>query len=182
MVARLAAGFRKGARVSIGGTGRTVVALTVAAQALAFPAAAALAATPAATATLVVHIHNIRNGAGRVHVDLCGEAEFLHDGCARKAEVPARAGAVTMTFAGVPPGRYAIQLTHDENGDGKVNRGLFGIPREGVGFSNDAPIRFGPPRFADAALTLAPGTRTVEVRMRYFLGASGPAAPRNARH
>ena len=40
-------------------------------------------------------------------------------------------------------GRYAVQAFLDENGNGEVDRALFGIPKEGVGFSNDAKIRLG---------------------------------------
>ncbi|WP_156679936.1 DUF2141 domain-containing protein [Sphingomonas profundi] len=128
--------------------------------------------------TLVIHVGNVRSAAGRVHADLCPERTFLKDGCGRSVEAPAVPGTTIVTIAGVPPGRYAVQLSHDENGNGRVDRGLFGIPKEGVGFSNDAPIRFGPPKFADAAIDVRPGSQTIDVRMRYFSGPSGPPAPR----
>ena len=138
------------------------------------------AAAPAAPpgATLVLDVGNVRNGAGRVHVDLCVEREFLKDGCPLTIEVPAKAGVTMLTMRGIPPGRYAVQLFHDENGNGKVDRGLFGIPKEGVGFSNDAPIRLGPPKFADAAIAIVPGSQRIAIRMRYFSGPSGPPGAR----
>ena len=43
------------------------------------------------------------------------------------------------------------------------------VPKEGFGFSRDAPVRFGPPRFAAAALTLGEGEVRAEIRMRYLL-------------
>lgn len=51
----------------------------------------------------------------------------------------------------VAPGRYAIRLFHDRNGDGKLGTNLMGIPNEPFGFSNDAPVQFGPPAFEAAA-------------------------------
>lgn len=117
---------------------------------------------------------NVRNAKGRVRVDICPEAAFLGDGCAYAGTAPARAGITTVILRGVPAGRYAAQAFHDENDNGRVDRALFGIPKEGVGFSNDAPIRLAPPKFADAAIDLDGRPRAIAFRMRYFLGAAAP--------
>ncbi len=154
---------------------RRLATLLIAAMLL--PAARIQAAAPP-EGTLVIQVDNVRNAAGRIHADVCTEGRFLKDGCPFSAEAPAHPGETTLTVRGVPPGRYAVQLFHDENLNGKVDRGLFGIPKEGVGFSNDAPIRFGPPKFAAAAIDLAAGSRTIGITMHYFAGQSGPAAAR----
>jgi uncharacterized protein (DUF2141 family) len=133
-------------------------------------------AAPAMAGALSVRVTNVRNAKGRVHVDLCPEARFLKDDCPYSASVPAAAGTVIIRIEGVPDGLYAAQLFHDENGNGKTDQGLFGIPKEGVGFSNDAPIRLSPPRFADAVFPVAGGVTSISVRMRYFTGPSGPPA------
>jgi uncharacterized protein (DUF2141 family) len=121
---------------------------------------------PAGAATLKIDITNVRNTTGRVHVDLCRTAEFLKK-CAVVADVMAAKGTTMVTIENVAPGTYAVQATYDENGNGKVDRGLFGIPREGVGFSNDAPIRLGPPKWADA-MFVVDGDRQITLKMRYF--------------
>ena len=75
---------------------------------------------------------------------------------------------VTIVFNDVAPGEYAISLLHDENGNGKVDKTLF-VPKEGFGFSRDAQLRLGPPRFSAAALSVgqdAPVYQTI--RMRYL--------------
>lgn len=46
-------------------------------------------------------------------------------------------GSATYTFKNVPYGEYAIKFFHDENGSGKLEYGLFGIPRKQYGFSNN---------------------------------------------
>jgi uncharacterized protein (DUF2141 family) len=56
------------------------------------------------------------------------------------------AGNPAITFANVAPGRYAVALFHDENANGRLDKVLM-VPKEGFGFSRDAPVRFGPPRF-----------------------------------
>ena len=75
---------------------------------------------------------------------------------------------VTIVFNDVTPGEYAISLLHDENGNGKVDKALF-VPTEGFGFSRDAKLRLGPPRFSAAAFHVdsdAPVYQTI--RMRYL--------------
>ena len=61
-------------------------------------------------------------------------------------------------FPGLPPGTYAVSVIHDENSNGKLDTNFMGIPREGVGASNDAKGHFGPPKF-DAASFRFEGSR-----------------------
>ncbi|MDQ0836252.1 DUF2141 domain-containing protein [Sphingomonas faeni] len=64
------------------------------------------------------------------------------------------------------PGHYAIAQYHDENSDHDFNRTLF-APKEGFGFSNDAPTSIGLPSFDAARTALAPSGTTVRMKMRY---------------
>jgi len=41
-------------------------------------------------------------------------------------------------------GKYAVSVFHDENSNGKLDTNFLGIPREGVGASNNAKGHFGP--------------------------------------
>jgi uncharacterized protein (DUF2141 family) len=138
----------------------------------ALPLLGTAAAPP--SGSLTVRITNVRNSTGDVHVDVCPEASFLKDDCAYAASAPAHIGTTIVTVHGLPPGQYAVQAFHDENRNHKVDRALFGIPKEGIGFSNDAPIHFGPPKWADARITLNGGNEATTLKMRYMLGASGP--------
>lgn len=63
---------------------------------------------------------------------------------------PRADGTAACVFEGVPPGRYAISAFHDENDNGVLDRGVFGIPREDYATSNDAYRRMGPPRWSEA--------------------------------
>ena len=111
---------------------------------------ACLAASAAHAATVQVTVRNVRDARGAVLVAICTRADFLQPRCPYRGRAPARAGSVVVTIAGVPPGRYAAQAFHDENGNGRLDRNFLGLPQEGMGFSNDAKMRMGPPRFADA--------------------------------
>jgi len=121
--------------------------------------------------TLTVAVDNVRVAQGVVHIDLCHENEFLKD-CPIGTDVPAVKGRTIVVLRGVKPGVYAVEATLDENHNGKVDRGLFGIPKEGVGFSNDAPIRLAPPRWKDAMFDLRED-KTIALKLRYFTGKSG---------
>jgi uncharacterized protein (DUF2141 family) len=71
-------------------------------------------------------------------------------------------------FSGVAPGTYAIAVFHDENSNGKLDRNFMGIPREGVGASNDATGHFGPPKFDAAAFRFAGGRLELKITITYL--------------
>jgi uncharacterized protein (DUF2141 family) len=138
-------------------------------------AAAALLLAAASGGTLTVRVTNVRNARGVVHLDVCREAHFLKDDCQYSGDAPAHPGETIVTVHGLPPGVYAVQAFHDENQNQKVDRALFGaIPKEGIGFSRDAPIHLSPPKWADAEFAFDGAAQTIRLRMRYMLGASGP--------
>jgi uncharacterized protein (DUF2141 family) len=129
-----------------------------------------------ARGVLTIDVGNVRVAKGNVHVDVCPEAQFLKDNCPWAGNARARLGDTRVTVANLPAGRYAVQAFLDENGNGEVDRALFGIPKEGVGFSNDAKIRLGPPKFAEAVFAFDGNARTIRLNLRYFMGAQGPSA------
>lgn len=74
--------------------------------------------------------------------------------------VPASAGDVSITIAGLTPGRYAVAAFHDVDSNGELTLWPIGLPREPYGFSRNARGRFGPPAFDAAAFDLpAEGAR-----------------------
>ncbi len=123
---------------------------------------------------MTIDVDNVRGSRGKVHVDVCPEANFLKEDCPYSGEGPAHAGTTRVTVSGLPSGRYAVQAFLDENENGKVDQALFGIPKEGIGFSNDAKIRLAPPKFADAAFAFDGTAQAIRLRLRYFLGPKGP--------
>ncbi len=68
--------------------------------------------------------------------------------------LPLRDGTGQLVFIGLPPGRYVLKSFADENGNGKLDTNLVGLPTERYGFSNDAKGRMGPPGFDAAAVPL----------------------------
>ena len=138
----------------------------------------ALAMAEAAMGSITVNIGNVRNARGNVMIDICPQKKFLDDTCAWHGEAPARAGTTVVTVQGVPAGEYAIQAFHDENANGEVDRAMFGIPREGVGFSRNARIDLSPPKWRDAYFVHQGHAEVLRFDLRYFMGAKGPAPAR----
>ena len=150
-------------------------------RALMLPAVAlALGAGAPAPETLVTHgssvtvtVTNLRNDHGVVLACMTASDKSFPKcrGVAgtKAARVAAHEGNLSLTFEDVKPGRYAIALLHDENGNGKADRALGMMPKEGFGFSRDAPVRMGPPNFSDAVFEMGKTDRTMTIRMRYML-------------
>lgn len=106
-------------------------------------------------ADLTVEITNPKSADGFVGAALYrGEAGWLKDGNAVASLRAAANGKVVLVFRGLEPGRYALSAMHDENGNGKLDRNLVGLPIERYGFSRGARGAFGPPTFEASAFEL----------------------------
>jgi uncharacterized protein (DUF2141 family) len=68
----------------------------------------------------------------------------------------------------VPPGKYAVAFFQDLNGNQKLDTNLFGVPKEGFGFSRDAMGKLGPPSFEAAALDIPAGPVSVVMKAKYL--------------
>ena len=71
-------------------------------------------------------------------------------------------------FSAVSPGTYAVAVFHDENLNGKLETKFMGIPREGVGASNNAKGHFGPPKFDAAAFRFSGGRMEIKIQITYL--------------
>jgi uncharacterized protein (DUF2141 family) len=56
---------------------------------------------------------------------------------------------------------------HDENGNGRLDKNVLGVPTEGTAFSRDAKGHFGPPSFNDAAFSAGAGKTVLDVKLSY---------------
>lgn len=119
------------------------------------------------TSALLVRLVGLRNDHGRSGCALFdSEKGFPKDSSAALQRIwcPIHGSESICHFDPVPAGTYAIACFHDENGNGKCDTGLFGIPTEGTVVSNQAKGFLGPPSFSDAKFSF-PG-RPTELRLR----------------
>jgi uncharacterized protein (DUF2141 family) len=153
-------------------TGLPIVAKSVVAVAALVvcivPASSSAAAPPAGAVT--VRVAALHSNAGQVGCSLYGSAKgFPKDPAAAVALhfCPIVGGASVCAFPPVPAGTYAVACFHDENNNGKLDTGIFGIPKEGVCASNGATGTMGPPSFEDAKFVTTGAPRDVAVTMKY---------------
>lgn len=119
-------------------------------------------------AELQIIVTNVRNVLGHVQINVCTEKTFLTDHCPYHGAAVSVVGE-TVVKVTVPPGVWAVQAYHDENDNEEVDRDALGIPTEGIGFSNNAPFRFGPPSYHDAKIQLGTEGGKISLRLRYFI-------------
>jgi len=137
-------------------------------------AAGAFGQTPAPAENVIhVEISGLRNDNGQMLCALYSSAQA--DTFPKKAEkAVARLtakiadGQAVCEFTGVTPGTYAVSVVHDENSNGKLDTNFIGMPREGVGASNDAKGHMGPPKFSAAAFQYAGGRLDLKIHIKYL--------------
>jgi len=99
--------------------------------------------------TIEVEIINFESNKGVAQVGLFNtETSFLDKAYKGKA-VKIKDQKAIAIFTDIPDGTYAISVFHDKNEDEKLNTFL-GIPTENYAASNNAPSKFGPPKWKDA--------------------------------
>lgn len=125
-------------------------------------------ATPLHAASLTVAVTGVRNGSGHVRIGVCTQSQFLGERCSYHAIVTSRQGTVTVTIPGIQPGAYAIAAYQDETDVGHLRRGLFGIPKDGTGFSRNPFPGMGPPSFQSCALSIGHRDAAISIALHYF--------------
>jgi uncharacterized protein (DUF2141 family) len=126
----------------------------------------ALLAASARAADLRVAVHGVAHPQGKVMIALfdrpTGFPSTMVQGLALDAVPP----TVTGVFTDLQPGEFAVTVYHDENGNGALDKNLFGAPTEPYGFSRDAAGRMGPPSFADAKFGVGGTDQTIVINLR----------------
>lgn len=126
-----------------------------------------LAPTAHSSNSLVIRIRGLRPDRS-IHVALFDQPGGF----------PARRDAICVMSAkssdiseevvidGLMAGTYAIAVFQDLNEDGILNKGVFGVPSEPYGFSNNARGKFGPPSFQAAAFRCSQENGVMEIALR----------------
>lgn len=131
------------------------------------PLLSLLLALPCRAGDLNVTLEEIRASTGRLTLALVDSAEGW-DGKARPTHATVGVpGGDTQAFTlkDIPPGRYALLVTHDENGNGKLDTNMLGMPTEGYGFSNNPQV-MRKPTWDEAAFEIGAAGATIVVQLR----------------
>lgn len=123
------------------------------------------------TYSLTIEVKNLRNAKGIVQFALYNKDGSIPDEDYEnyykilKGEIIN--GSSTITFKNIPSGKYAVNILHDENKNGKIDKGYI-LPIEGVGFSNYQSIGLtNRPNFSKASFQLKEN-KTISVKLIYM--------------
>lgn len=112
----------------------------------------------AKTLSLTIEVKNLRSEKGVVQFALYNKDDSIPDEDYEnyykivKGEIVN--GSSTITFKNIPSGKYAVNILHDENKNGKIDKGFI-LPIEGIGFSNFRSIGLtNRPNFSKASFEL----------------------------
>ncbi len=113
--------------------------------------------------TLTVIVRGATQEGGSLDAALFASADdyLKDDRVAQHLTRPRTAAVDSLVFHGVPAGRYAVAAFHDANGNGKLDKYIFGAPRESWGMSGNARPRMRAPRFDEAMVEVSADTRVV---------------------
>jgi uncharacterized protein (DUF2141 family) len=120
------------------------------------------------SANLEVTFTGLRNDRGEVRVAVFAQPDGWpeqSEKAVRRAVVKIVQGRAEVTFEGLEPGRYAVVAFHDEDSNGKLNRGVFGQAKEGWAASNGARGAFGPS--FEAATFAFTASASLELKVGY---------------
>lgn len=125
---------------------------------------------PVTKGNLKVIVSNIRNSKGQIGFCLYNSNEnFLHPEKAMLSSfVKVNGSTAEYTFINVEMGTYAISVFHDEDNDKQINSNFLGMPKEGVGVSNNAKGHFGPPKYDDAKFDFNKSEQAIKISLTYL--------------
>jgi len=136
---------------------------------LMFPSVAVLSliAVAAQAGELAVTITDIRESQGLLMVSVVNSDAAWNNQAKPVAaqKIAAIKGEMTLDFPDLPPGKYAVQVMHDENGNNKLDANFLGIPSEGYGFSNN-PNVMRRAHFDEAAFEVGADKTVITIHLR----------------
>ena len=126
---------------------------------------------PATENLIHVEIAGLRSDKGEVLCALFsspGDFPKRADKAVMRSKAAIAKGHAICEFPGALPNTYAVSVIHDENSNGKLDTNFMGIPREGVGASNNAKGHFGPPKFDAASFRYSGGRLDLKIIITYL--------------
>ena len=121
--------------------------------------------------TITVTVTGMRNATGSIVVAVWDQSSGFPTKSRKAKRIhigQIKGSKSTIKLAGYAPGTYALSVFHDENSNGELDTNFIGIPKEGVGASNNPKGRMGPPKFKDAAFKLGAEDMSKSIKLAYL--------------
>lgn len=114
---------------------------------------------------LTVQVSEVANAKGDILVAVFDQKGQWLRQAKLSQKAAAQKGSVSVVFANLPEGEYAVSAIHDVNANGRLDSNAIGIPNEPYGFSNDAAGSFGPPSFDDAKISIDQNKKSITIKL-----------------
>lgn len=134
---------------------------------LAFGASGISAATDAPDiGALTLHVTGFAHARGHAMAKLYAPGDNVLGSGHWQVRTPIDGNSAVFRFEGLPAGRYAAVVFHDENDNGVIDHGLLG-PSEPIGFSGgfELSLLSGRPNFESLKFDFKPA-QTLELQVR----------------
>jgi len=115
-----------------------------------------------------IEVTNIKDKNGTVFIGLYDKEDvFKEVSKVYKGQVlEIGANVVRCRFEDIPNGTYSISVFHDENGNSKLDKNFFGVPKEGYGFSNNIRHLLRGANFEESSFEIA-SDKNISIKMGY---------------
>ncbi|MAZ46409.1 MAG: hypothetical protein CMM98_02390 [Rickettsiales bacterium] len=118
---------------------------------------------------IFIVVKNIEEKVGLIHFALYDDPDFFPENKGKKIGFKKDAKDVIdhgVLIEDLKESYYAIAIFHDKNSNDQFDT-FFSIPQERYGFSNNAPVFFGPPSFEEASFFVKnEGMTKIEIDLR----------------
>ena len=119
--------------------------------------------------TISVTVNSTRAEGGEVRLAVyANAADFAAKREVASAVRPRKVGAVAFDLSLPKAGTYVIAAFHDLNGNGKLDRNMFGIPTEPYGFSREPTSKWKAPVFGEVASQFDGGMARADLRLKLW--------------
>ena len=121
---------------------------------------------------LTVRVEGISKAVGMIGVSLYNSPKgyptrIEHAYESQWIELEVGQTSIDGEFEGIPFGKYAVSVVHDENGNKRLDMGPMGFPTEGVGFSNGQKIVMSVPKFSNSTISLTEMSQNIVIKLDY---------------
>jgi uncharacterized protein (DUF2141 family) len=115
--------------------------------------------------TLVINFSGVQVGKGNIRAAVFDSAdEFPSGKYIKSISVAGDAETIRIEVSNLVPGQYAISAFQDLNGNDKIDKNIFGIPKEPYGFSGK--WKSGAASFDEALFQLKPEGAEISIKMK----------------
>jgi uncharacterized protein (DUF2141 family) len=116
---------------------------------------------------IILRIKNLKYKKGKILVALFQSPEGFPGDDKQSVKSWVLEPGKEFVLQDIPPGRYALSVLHDTDGNLRMSSNILGIPKEGFGFSGREPSFLSFPDFKKSAFDHPAGGTVLEINLHY---------------